>query len=29
VPHAAIDRVEIVRGGGSDLYGADAVGGVV
>jgi outer membrane cobalamin receptor len=29
VPHAAIDRVEVVRGGGSDLYGADAVGGVV
>ncbi|HEY7187719.1 MAG TPA: TonB-dependent receptor [Vicinamibacterales bacterium] len=29
VPHAAIDRIEIVRGGGSDLYGADAVGGVV
>jgi outer membrane cobalamin receptor len=29
VPHAAIDRVEVLRGGGSDLYGADAVGGVV
>ncbi|MBI3047696.1 MAG: TonB-dependent receptor [Acidobacteria bacterium] len=29
VPHAAIDRIEVVRGGGSDLYGADAVGGVV
>jgi outer membrane cobalamin receptor len=29
VPQAAIDRVEVMRGGGSDLYGADAVGGVV
>ncbi len=29
IPHAAIDRVEVLRGGGSDLYGADAVGGVV
>src|SRR2546422_1632558 len=29
VPHAAIDRIEVLRGGGSDLYGADAVGGVV
>jgi len=29
VPQAAIDRVEVVRGGGSDLYGADAVGGVI
>jgi outer membrane cobalamin receptor len=29
VPHAAIDRIEVVRGGGGDLYGADAVGGVV
>jgi outer membrane receptor protein involved in Fe transport len=29
VPQAAIDRVEVLRGGGSDLYGADAVGGVV
>jgi outer membrane cobalamin receptor len=29
VPHAAIDRIEVVRGGGSDLYGADAVAGVV
>src|SRR4029079_13721641 len=26
---AAIDRVEIVRGAASDLYGADAVGGVI
>jgi outer membrane receptor protein involved in Fe transport len=29
VPYAAIDHVEIVRGGGSDLYGADALAGVV
>lgn len=29
VPMAAIDRVEIVRGGASDVYGADAVGGVI
>jgi outer membrane cobalamin receptor len=29
VPQAAIDRVEVMRGGGSDLYGADAVGGVI
>lgn len=29
VPHAAIERIEVLRGGGSDLYGADAVGGVV
>jgi outer membrane cobalamin receptor len=29
VPQAAIDRVEVVRGGASDLYGADALGGVV
>ena len=29
VPQAAIDRVEVVRGGGSYLYGADAVGGVI
>jgi outer membrane cobalamin receptor len=29
VPHAAIDRIEVQRGSGSDLYGADAVGGVV
>src|SRR5262249_54949730 len=29
VPQAALDRVEIVRGGTSDLYGADAVGGVI
>lgn len=29
VPQASIERVEILRGSGSDLYGADAVGGVV
>ena len=29
VPAAAIDRVEMVRGGASDLYGADALAGVV
>ncbi len=28
VPAAAIDRVEVVRGGASDLYGADALVGV-
>ena len=29
VPEAAIDRVEIVRGATGDLYGADAMGGVI
>ena len=29
VPAAAVERVEIVRGGSSDLYGADAAGGVI
>ena len=29
LPAAAIDRVEVVRGGASDLYGADALVGVV
>lgn len=29
VPLAAIDRVEVVRGSASDLYGPDALGGVV
>jgi outer membrane cobalamin receptor len=29
VPMAAIDRVEVVRGGTGDLYGADALGGVI
>ena len=29
IPAAAVDRVEVVRGGASDLYGADALAGVV
>jgi outer membrane receptor protein involved in Fe transport len=29
LPQVAIDRVEVQRGSGSDLYGADAIGGVV
>ncbi|MCM3881148.1 MAG: TonB-dependent receptor [Vicinamibacterales bacterium] len=29
LPQVAIDRIEVERGSGSDLYGADAVGGVV
>lgn len=29
VPLAAIDRVEVVRGGAGDLYGTDALGGVI
>ena len=29
LPQAAIERIEIVRGATSDLYGADAVGGVI
>lgn len=29
VPLAAIERIEILRGGGSALYGTDAVGGVI
>ena len=29
IPHAAIDRIEVQRGSGTDLYGADAAGGVV
>jgi len=29
VPQAAVERVEVVRGAASDLYGADALGGVV
>jgi outer membrane cobalamin receptor len=29
IPQAGIDRIEVQRGSGSDLYGADAVGGVV
>ena len=29
VPQVALDRLEVQRGSGSDVYGADAVGGVV
>jgi outer membrane receptor protein involved in Fe transport len=29
VPRAAIERVEVLRGAGSDLYGSSALGGVV
>src|SRR5438105_4577475 len=29
IPRASIDRVEIVRGGASDLYGSSAMGGVI
>jgi outer membrane cobalamin receptor len=29
VPQAAIDRIEVDRGSSSDLYGADALGGVI
>lgn len=29
VPQAAVDRVEVVRGATGDLYGSDALGGVV
>ncbi len=29
IPAAAIDRVEVVRGAAGDLYGADALGGVI
>jgi outer membrane receptor protein involved in Fe transport len=29
VPRAAVDHVEILRGGGSDLYGSGGLGGVV
>jgi outer membrane receptor protein involved in Fe transport len=29
VPQAAVDRVEVVRGAAGDLYGADALGGVI
>lgn len=29
IPSSAVDRVEVVRGGYSALYGADAVGGVI
>jgi len=29
IPQVALDRIEVQRGSGSDMYGADAVGGVV
>ncbi len=29
VPRAAIERIELVRGGSSDLYGSDALSGVI
>jgi iron complex outermembrane recepter protein len=29
IPLAAIERIEILKGGGSAIYGADAIGGVV
>ncbi len=29
VPREAVDRIEIVRGGSSDLYGSDALSGVI
>ena len=29
IPRAALDRVEVLRGGASDLYGSSAMGGVV
>jgi outer membrane receptor protein involved in Fe transport len=29
IPLVALERVEVVRGGGGDLYGADALGGVI
>jgi outer membrane receptor protein involved in Fe transport len=29
VPRESIDRIEVVRGGGSHLYGSDALGGVI
>jgi outer membrane receptor protein involved in Fe transport len=29
VPREAVRRVEVLRGGGSDLYGSDAMGGVI
>jgi outer membrane receptor protein involved in Fe transport len=29
VPRVAIDRVEVLRGGASELYGTDALGGVI
>jgi outer membrane receptor protein involved in Fe transport len=29
VPRAAVDQIEVVRGGSSDLYGSDALSGVI
>lgn len=29
IPQAAVDRVEVVRGASGDIYGADALGGVI
>ena len=29
IPLAAVDRIEVVRGATGDLYGADALGGVI
>jgi outer membrane receptor protein involved in Fe transport len=29
IPRAAVDRIEVVRGATGDLYGADALGGVI
>jgi outer membrane receptor protein involved in Fe transport len=29
IPSAAIDRVEVARGGASDMFGADAIGGAI
>ena len=29
VPRSAVDRIELVRGGSSDLYGSDALSGVI
>jgi outer membrane receptor protein involved in Fe transport len=29
VPRAVLDRVEVLRGGGTDLYGSSAMGGVI
>jgi outer membrane receptor protein involved in Fe transport len=29
VPRASVDRIELVRGGASDLYGSDALSGVI
>jgi outer membrane cobalamin receptor len=29
IPRASIDHIEVVRGGSSDLYGSDALSGVI